>query len=84
MNPKQRPEPERLARMTVSEIVTTWPETAALFHNLEMICPGCAVAPFCDLTYAAGAHGVPLEELLLALDEVIAAGLVGESQEPQA
>lgn len=74
MNPEKRPAPESLARMTVAEVVTMWPETADLFRALDMICPGCSVAPFCDLSYAAGAHGVSLTKLLASLEQVIATG----------
>ena len=55
---------DRLARMTISEVLDTWPQVVSLFTRRRMACPGCAMAPFMTLSESAAEYGIPLHELL--------------------
>ena len=60
------------ADMTVEYVLAQWPETAVVFNELNMVCVGCAVAPFCTMQDAAVDYDIPLETLLTRLNQTIA------------
>ncbi len=66
-------ETNNLAEMTIEELLRRWPETAVIFHNHHMACPGCAVASFYTLTDAANVYGLPPEELIAEIQNAITA-----------
>ncbi len=59
------------ADMTVEYVLEQWPETAVVFNELNMVCVGCAVAPFCTMQDAAVDYNIPLETLLTRLEKII-------------
>jgi hybrid cluster-associated redox disulfide protein len=61
-----------LAEMTIEDLLRRWPETAVIFHNHHMACPGCAVASFYTLPEAAIVYGLPPEQLLSEIQNAIA------------
>ncbi|MHA1961266.1 MAG: DUF1858 domain-containing protein [Candidatus Thorarchaeota archaeon] len=58
--------------MTIGEVVAKWPETAAVFLEWGLHCYGCAVAKFENIEQGAGAHGIPADDLVKALNEAVA------------
>ncbi|MHA2134131.1 MAG: DUF1858 domain-containing protein [Candidatus Thorarchaeota archaeon] len=48
------------------------PETAAVFLEWGLHCYGCAVAKFENIEQGAGAHGIPADDLVKALNEAVA------------
>ena len=56
------------ADSTIMEVLQAKPEAANVFFRFGMGCLGCAVARGETVREAAQAHGIPLEELLKALD----------------
>lgn len=61
-----------LAEMTIEDLLRRWPETAVIFHQHHMACPGCAVAPFYTVVDAAQVYGLPAEQLLAEIQDAIA------------
>lgn len=64
-------ENRELGEMEISEVLARWPETARVFHEHEMACVGCVVAPFYTITDAANVYGIPPADFIAALAEVI-------------
>ena len=60
-----------LAEMTVSDVLAKWPQTAAVFHYYDMACVGCVFAPFYTTTDAANVYGLPPDEFIAKLKEII-------------
>lgn len=58
--------------MTIAEVVTKYPETAATFLEWGLHCYGCAVAKFESIEQGAVAHGIPTDDLIKALNETVA------------
>ena len=56
------------ADSTIHQILREKPEAADILFRFGMGCLGCALARGETLREAAQAHGIPLEELLAALD----------------
>lgn len=67
-----------LAEMTIEELLRRWPETAEIFHRHHMACAGCAVAPFYTIIDAAQVYGLPAEQLLAEIQDVIETKEVGD------
>jgi hybrid cluster-associated redox disulfide protein len=53
-----------LAEMTVEMVLTSWPQTAVIFHEHKMACVGCAVASFYSIADAASIYGLAQEQFL--------------------
>jgi hybrid cluster-associated redox disulfide protein len=64
-------ETDNLAEMTIEALLRRWPETAVIFHDHHMACPGCAVAPFYTVVDAAEVYGLPAEQLLAEIQNAI-------------
>lgn len=60
-----------LAQMSVADVLAKWPQTAEVFHEYEMACVGCVVAPFYTITDAANVYGLPPYEFISRLEAVI-------------
>lgn len=62
----------QLREMTIDEVLTRWPQTAQVFHEYNMACVGCVVAPFYTIVDAANVYGLSPDEFISRLAEVIA------------
>jgi len=58
--------------MTIADIVGRHPETVEIFKRFKLDCHECQIAELETLEHGAGVHRVNLDELLEALNSVIA------------
>lgn len=56
---------------TIGEVIQTNPNTAKVLLQFGMHCLGCAIASGETIEQAASVHGLDLENLLAALNEVV-------------
>ena len=59
--------------MSISETVQNYPATAPVFMDFGMGCLGCAAAHFENIEQGAIVHGIDVDALMVALNEVAAA-----------
>jgi hybrid cluster-associated redox disulfide protein len=59
---------EITANSTIYDLIKAKPEATEVLFKFGMGCVGCAIARGETLREAAEAHGIPLPELLKALD----------------
>lgn len=64
--------------MSIIEVVQKYPDTAMVFMYAGMGCLGCAAARFENIEQGASAHGIDVDALIDALNEVVAASDEGE------
>lgn len=64
----QRP---HLANLTVSEVLSRWPQTIPVFLRHRMACIGCTMAPFETLADVAAIYGLQLPQFLGELQHTI-------------
>lgn len=57
--------------MSITEIVTKFPETVEVFSNYGMGCLGCMAARFENLEQGALAHGIDVDALVKDLNAKI-------------
>ena len=57
--------------MGIMDIVTSHPETLEVFAKFGMGCIGCATARFENLEAGAKVHGIDVDEMVNAMNEVI-------------
>ena len=57
--------------MGILEVVQQYPETIEAFMNSGMGCIGCAAAHFENIEQGALAHGIDVDELITALNDVV-------------
>ena len=57
--------------MGIMEIVTAHPETLEVFAQYGMGCIGCAAAHFENLEAGAKVHGIDVDEMVNAMNDVI-------------
>jgi hybrid cluster-associated redox disulfide protein len=69
MSDNAMPNAEILGRMIITDVLERWPQTADVFHNHNMACVGCAVAPFYSVRDAALVYNLPPDEFI---DEMLA------------
>ena len=56
---------EQLAEMTVSEVMTRWPQVLPLFNQYRLACAGCVMAEFCRVADVPASYDhVQLEPFL--------------------
>ena len=60
-----------IADMTVEEVLTRWPESAAVFGRHNMACVGCPVAPFYTVSEAAVIYKLSAADFVGELEQVI-------------
>lgn len=60
-----------LTEQTVENILKRWPQTAEVFNHYSSSCIGCAIAPFCTIPDAVKYYGLPEDEFLDTLRQVI-------------
>lgn len=59
--------------MSIIEVVNNYPDTAMVFMYAGMGCLGCAAARFENIEQGATAHGIDVDALIDALNEVVSA-----------
>ncbi len=64
--------------MNITEVVAKYPETVEVFLYAGMGCFGCMAARFESIEEGAAAHGIDVDALVSALNEIVEA-----SDEPQ-
>ena len=57
--------------MSIMEVVTNQPDTVPVFMQSGMGCIGCAAAHFENIEQGALAHGIDVDELITALNDVV-------------
>ena len=57
--------------MGIMDIVTQYPETLEVFAQFGMGCIGCAAAHFENLEAGAKVHGIDVDEMVNAMNDVI-------------
>ncbi|WP_366942878.1 DUF1858 domain-containing protein [Syntrophomonas sp.] len=57
--------------MVIQEIVTKYPQTLPVFGQFNMGCLGCSGALFETLEQGALAHGIDVDAMLKALNDLI-------------
>ncbi|MFA4966851.1 MAG: DUF1858 domain-containing protein [Candidatus Margulisiibacteriota bacterium] len=55
--------------MTIAELLKARPQAAAILMSRGMHCLGCVIAQGETLEQAADVHGIPVQELLDAINE---------------
>ena len=60
----------------VLQIIERYPQTIAVFNDLNMACPGCHVSPFHTVADSAREYGLHSDELLQALNDALASNSV--------
>ena len=57
--------------MGIMDIVQNYPETVEVFQNFGMGCIGCAAAHFENLEAGAKVHGIDIDAMVDAMNEII-------------
>lgn len=57
--------------MVIKDIVEKYPQTLAVFGQFQMGCLGCSGALFETLEQGASAHGIDVDAMLNALNELV-------------
>mgnify|MGYP000181580641 CR=1 FL=1 len=57
--------------LTVSEVLTHWPQVIPLFLEHRMACVGCALAPFETLSEVLAIYGLSLHRFLQELQRTL-------------
>lgn len=57
--------------MSIMEVVHDYPDTVPVFMYAGMGCIGCAAARFENIEQGATAHGIDVDALIDALNEVV-------------
>lgn len=57
--------------MSIGEVVEKYPETVPVFLQHGLGCLGCALARFENIQQGAVAHGIDIDALMKALNEVL-------------
>ncbi|UCC75771.1 MAG: DUF1858 domain-containing protein [Anaerolineales bacterium] len=58
--------------MAIGEVVSDHPETVPVFFQYGLGCLGCALARYENIEQGAMAHGIDIDALIKALNEVVA------------
>ena len=66
--------------MSILEVVQKYPDTAMVFMYAGMGCLGCAAARFENIEQGCMAHGIDVDALIDALNEVVEAEEAEESE----
>jgi hybrid cluster-associated redox disulfide protein len=61
--------PRITKEMKISDVADKWPNTQDAFMEAGLFCFGCGVARFETIEEGAAAHGIPVEDLLKALND---------------
>ena len=55
----------------ILEVVESYPQTVAVFNDLNMACPGCHISPFHTIADSAREYGLQSDILLQALNDAL-------------
>ena len=66
--------------MSILEVVQKYPDTAMVFMYSGMGCLGCAAARFENIEQGCMAHGIDVDALVEALNEVVEAQEAAETE----
>ena len=69
--------------MSILEVVQKYPDTAMVFMYAGMGCLGCAAARFENIEQGCMAHGIEVDALIDALNEVVEAEEAEETENLQ-
>jgi hybrid cluster-associated redox disulfide protein len=58
----------------ILDVVERFPQTVAVFNDLNIACPGCHISPFHTVADSAHEHGLRPDELLGALNSTVTSG----------
>ncbi|MHA1770678.1 MAG: DUF1858 domain-containing protein [Candidatus Thorarchaeota archaeon] len=59
--------------MSITEVVMKWPDTVSTFMEYGLHCVGCIAARFENIEQGAAAHGIPVDNLIAALNKTVEA-----------
>lgn len=59
------------AKLSVSELLNCWPETAPVFIRHRMACIGCPMSQFETLEGAAAVYDLDLDSLVRELQQIL-------------
>lgn len=57
--------------MSIEEVVTRYPQTVIIFEQQGLGCAGCRAALFENIKQGAEVHGIDVDALVKALNQVI-------------
>ena len=57
--------------MSITEVVMRWPETTQTFMEYGLHCIGCWAAHYENIEQGATVHGIPVNELVDALNRAV-------------
>ncbi len=57
--------------LTVSELLTCWPETLPVFFRHRMACVGCQMSQFETVEGAAAVYGLNLDSFMRELQHIV-------------
>ncbi|MGI6286506.1 hypothetical protein MHOCP_24770 [Moorella humiferrea] len=60
--------------MSITEVVSKYPQTVPVFMEHGMGCLGCAAARFENIEQGARAHGIDVDRLIADLNKVVNKG----------
>lgn len=60
--------------MTISEIISSYPQTIHVFKSFGLECTSCQIADYEDVEHGAGVHNVDIKKLIKALNQAIKTG----------
>jgi len=58
--------------LPLSELMSRWPETIAVFNRHKMLCVGCLISPFHTIVDACAEYGLDEEVFVVELMEAAA------------
>ena len=67
--------------MGIMEIVQNYPETVEVFQRFGMGCIGCAAARFENLEAGAKVHGIDIDAMVEAMNDIVEAVEASNSEE---
>lgn len=67
--------------MGIMEIVQNYPETVEVFQRFGMGCIGCAAARFENLEAGAKVHGIDIDAMVDAMNDIVEATETSNSEE---
>ena len=59
----------------ILKVVEKYPQTIAVFNELNMACPGCSISPYHTIADSAREYSLHPKELLQALNDALASRL---------
>lgn len=64
---------DTIIKLTIEELLQQWPQTAQVFHDYQMACVGCVMAPFYNVIDAISIYSLDeepfLDDLIQAIED---------------